>query len=150
MQQVRAATPSDRPRAEELLTEAGLPLEGVAEHFGTFIVAMQEDRMIGAIGLEIHGEDALLRSAVVARAGRGSGVGSALAEAVITEARRRRLRHLYLLTTSAERFFARFGFAEVPRAEVPAAIRRSPEFAGVCPSTATALALELDDGIRRD
>lgn len=147
-QRIRPAAPSDRPTVEALLSEANLPLEGVATAFGTFIVALESDRMTGAIGLELHGEDALLRSAVVAPEARGTGVGTSLVEAVIAQARCRGLRRVFLLTTTAERFFARFGFREIGRDAVPEPVRRSPEFAGVCPSSATAMVLDLEEETR--
>lgn len=145
---LRPAAPSDRPAVESLLSRANLPLEGLAAAFGTFIVALEGDRTTGAIGLELHGDDALLRSAVVAPETRGTGVGTALVEAVIAQARCRGLRRLFLLTTTAERYFARFGFRVIDRDRVPESIRRSPEFAGACPSSATAMALDLDEAAR--
>ena len=45
---------------------------------------------------------------------------------------------VYLLTTTADRYFASSGSA-VDRAAVPAAIRPSPEFASICPDDATVM-----------
>ena len=42
---------------------------------------------------------------------------------------------LYLLTTTAERFFAARGYAVVPRHGAPPEIRTTAEFAELCPST---------------
>jgi N-acetylglutamate synthase-like GNAT family acetyltransferase len=46
---------------------------------------------------------------------------------------------VYLLTTTAESYFPRFGFVTVPRAAVPEGVRTSIEFRSACPSTATAM-----------
>ena len=46
---------------------------------------------------------------------------------------------VYLLTTTADRYFAKLGFAAVDRAAVPAEIRASPEFASICPDDATVM-----------
>ena len=43
---------------------------------------------------------------------------------------------IYLLTTTAERFFPRFGFEVVTREDVPDSVKASVEFQGACPATA--------------
>ena len=65
-----------------------------------------------------------------------SGAGSRLVEAARRLARDLGVRGVYLLTDSADRFFARHGFAIIDRSEVPAGIRSSVEFASVCPDSA--------------
>jgi len=87
-------------------------------------------------GLEIHGEDGLLRSVAVDTEYRGQGLAASLVEAAIERAKRVQLRAVYLLTTTARDYFARHGFADCPRKEAPAAIRESWEFRTGCPSTA--------------
>lgn len=145
---IRPAEPGDRTAVEDLLADAGLPLEGVAEGLEDFLVAVEGDRVVGAIGLETYEDSGLLRSAVIDPEVRSTGLGSALTEAVIARARSRALRRVFLLTTSAEDFFARFGFHPVERERVPRPIRRSPEFASVCPSHATVMVLDLDEDPR--
>ena len=51
----------------------------------------------------------------------------------------RRLLSTYLLTTTADNWFPRFGFAQVDRASVPAAIGETWELKTVCSETATAM-----------
>src|SRR3546814_21074615 len=46
---------------------------------------------------------------------------------------------LYLLTTTAESFFGRFGYAPIPRASAPAEITDSAEFRSLCPASAAFL-----------
>jgi amino-acid N-acetyltransferase len=87
-------------------------------------------------GLEIHGEDGLLRSVAVEEDYRGQGLGASLVEAAMERAKKVSLRFVYLLTTSAREYFARRGFSDCPRDEAPAAIRESWEFRSGCPSTA--------------
>jgi len=41
---------------------------------------------------------------------------------------------VYLLTSTAERFFERLGYACVPREAAPVAIQRTQEFSTLCPS----------------
>ena len=46
---------------------------------------------------------------------------------------------IYLLTTTAERYFPKFGFEPVARADVPATVQTSIEFTSACPSSATVM-----------
>jgi amino-acid N-acetyltransferase len=146
---VRGTQASDRQAVEALLSAAGLPVEGVEEHFGSFFVAVVEEggRIAGAAGLERYGEWALLRSVVVANDWRGTGLGSTLTRHAVDEARARGVRAIFLLTTTAAGFFPRFGFAEVARAEVPLLVHGSREFQGACPASAIAMRHLLQNGI---
>ena len=62
---LRPAAASDRPAVAELLRAAELPLDGVPAGLEHFIVATRGGEVVGAIGLEVYGDAALLRSAVV-------------------------------------------------------------------------------------
>lgn len=149
MTTLRRARPADRPAVEQLLREAGLPLDGVADAFGGYLVAEADTRVVAAIGLEWHGENALLRSAVVSTGWRRRGLGVRLTEAALAEARRGGAQAVYLLTTTAADFFPRFGFAAIDRAEVPPAVQRSAEFGGACPDTAVVMQLDLAAPVKR-
>jgi amino-acid N-acetyltransferase len=92
--------------------------------------------VVGVAGLEIHGEDGLLRSVAVEEEYRGQGLAASLVEAVVGRAKRLNLRAVYLLTTTARDYFARHGFSDCPREEAPSAIRESWEYRTGCPSTA--------------
>ena len=46
---------------------------------------------------------------------------------------------MYLLTTTAEGWFPRFGFERIAREEVSEAVRGSVEFGGACPATAAVM-----------
>lgn len=136
---VRPAVMADLPTVERLLAESDLPLDGVRLAFATFVVAESGDEIIGVAGLEVRDEDALLRSVAVHPAWRSHGVGRALVTRVISDAEARGLRALYLLTTTAERYFPNFGFHAVSRDEVPSSVRGTTEFTSACPSTATVM-----------
>ncbi len=133
---VRPARPEDYPGVAAMLEQAGLPTEGVSPSLADFLVAEAGDGVVGAVGLEVYGSAALLRSAVVAPAARKGGVGTALVAALLDHARSHRVRDVYLLTTTAEDWFPRFGFARIRRDAVPAALYASVEFQGACPDTA--------------
>jgi amino-acid N-acetyltransferase len=136
---VRAAAPEDLAAVERLLTDSGLPLDGVHESFDTFVVAEAGSELVGVAGLEVRHDDALLRSVAVRPEWRSHGVGRALVTRAIADAEARGLRALYLLTTTAERYFPSFGFRTVSRDAVPAAIRETAEFQDACPASATVM-----------
>ena len=133
---IREATTRDLDAVESLLSANDLPLEGVKENFASFVVAEDQGEIAGAIGLEKFGSVALLRSAVVSPAYRGSGVGRRLVEQALERAEKEGVEELFLLTTTAEKYFPRFGFDRTTRAAVPVAVKASAEFQGACPDTA--------------
>lgn len=142
---LRSAASADLPAIERLLSTCGLPRAGVREGLAGFIVAEQDGAVIAVIGLEVHGPYGLLRSAAVEPAWQGRGIGRGLVARVIAEARARRLRGLYLLTTTAAAYFPAFGFVLTDRAGAPGEMQRTEEFAGACDATAVAMVLHLGE-----
>ena len=143
---LRVATDTDLPAIERLLASSGLPITGVAEALRGFVVAESEPdkRIVGVVGLELCCDEyALLRSTAVDPEWRGTGLGRRLVTHVIAEAESRGIKALYLLTTTAERYFPTFGFVKTERDIVPAEIKRSVEFREACPASATVMSLEL-------
>ena len=140
---LRAAAASDLPGITRLLLESDLPLDGVAEAVEDFVVATDGDALVGVGGLEIRGDDALLRSVAVSPTWRSRGVGRAVVMRLLAEAEARGLRALYLLTTTAEQWFPTFGFERVARDVVPAAVRETREFTVACPASATVMCRRL-------
>jgi arsenite methyltransferase len=136
---VRPAAASDLEVVRGLLQQADLPVAGVEDQYDDgFVVALADDAVIGAAGLEIYGAYGLLRSIVVSPDARGHGAGEALVRERLGYATSRGVRRVYLLTTTAAPFFARLGFTPVSRDDVPASVRRSPEF-DICPGSATVM-----------
>jgi len=134
---LRTTTATDLPGVLDLLGRTGLPTEGVvADALPDFVVAEADGKLVGVVGLEVYRESALLRSVAVEESSRGSGVGRALIDRALALARERGIRDVYLLTTTAEHYFPRFGFACIGRQSVPDPVRASAEFRGACPSTA--------------
>jgi amino-acid N-acetyltransferase len=133
---IRDATNRDFDAVESLLSANSLPLDGVKENFSSFVVAENDGEIAGAIGLEKFGSVALLRSAVVSPKHRGSGVGRKLVEQVLKQAEKDGIEELFLLTTTAEKYFPRFGFTRTTRSAVPLAVKTSAEFQGACPDSA--------------
>lgn len=69
-----------------------------------------------------------------------AGVVDALSHFVVAE---NEGRLVFLLTTTAEHYFPRFGFACVSRDSVADAVKASPEFKGACPASAIAMRKSL-------
>jgi len=122
--------------ARGLLTAANLPTSDLTdEQLTSFFYCGPAAAPSALIGLEIYGNDALLRSLVVDPTLRSAGLGSALVKHAEVHAAKRDVGALYLLTTTAEAFFARRGYHRIDRTVAPAAIRSTREFAGLCPAS---------------
>lgn len=145
---IRRAKSSDLSAVESLLTASDLPTDGVRDNFSGFVVADDNGAIAGAIGLEKYGSVALLRSAVVAPDHRGTGVGRKLVEQLLERAEEAGVDELYLLTTTAEKYFPRFGFTRTTRATVPESVKASAEFRGACPETAVVMTRPLGEKAR--
>ena len=141
---LRAATVADLRDIQDLLMDAQLPLDGVVGSLATFVIAEHDGKLVGAAGLELCGEDALLRSVVVAPEWRSRGLGRELMDRAIAEGKARGLRALYLLTTTAEQYFPGFGFERTTRDGVPDGVRATAEFQTACPASATVMRKTLE------
>ena len=140
---LRHARDEDLDAVEQLLTSSGLPVDGVADALSTFIVAESDNRIVGVVGLEVGDEHALLRSTAGAPDWRDRGLGRQLVERIIAEAEARHISALYLLTTTAERYFPTFGFVKTTREAVPESVQHTGEFVSACPASATVMRLDL-------
>lgn len=142
------ATAADLGPVRDLLRAAGLPASDLAEGRQELLLARQGERLVGTVGIEVHGCDGLLRSLAVAADLRGKGLGETLHQRAVALAAARGVRTLYLLTTTAERFFAARGFDRISREAVPDALRTTPEFASLCPASAVCMRRELAGEVR--
>jgi amino-acid N-acetyltransferase len=133
----RSPTP---PAVLRLLGDAKLPPPESFEHF---FGCGEQELPQGVVGLEIYGNDALLRSLAVDPAARGRGCAGALVAQAEQYAQQRGVRRIYLLTTSAADFFARLGYKRLERDEAPGAIRTTSEFAALCPASSVFMVKEL-------
>jgi amino-acid N-acetyltransferase len=136
---IESVRDGDKASVFQLLERCDLPIDGLAEHFATCLVARRETSIVGTIALEVHGASALLRSLAVDSQDRGCGLGQALTSAVMDVAARRGIGDVYLLTETASEFFGRLGFAPIDRQSVPDSVKRSVEFTSACPQSALAM-----------
>jgi amino-acid N-acetyltransferase len=140
---VEAATHRDLPAVHRLLERCELPLAGVDEHVPTLLVARAGGHVVGAAALELYADGALLRSVAVDPSHQGIRLGHHLVEAALRLAAAHGAVAVFLLTTTAERFFPRFGFEPISREDVPASVRQSVEFQSACPASAIVMRTRL-------
>jgi amino-acid N-acetyltransferase len=141
---LRAAADADLPAIEMLIRTSELPVAVVRDQFPhAYTVARRGDEVVGVAALEVFARTGLLRSVAVAASERGRGTGIALVADRLAEATAQGLESVYLLTTTAARYFRRFGFEDADRGGVPAELRASPEFAAICPASATCMRVKV-------
>lgn len=141
----RVATAADAARVAELLGETGVHSVGVGPGISAFVIADSPAGPIATIALEIFGGDALIGSVCVHPSWRAQGVGTALVEHVLTEAAMEAVDSVYVLSSSVDRFFARFGFVRISWSEMPFTITRALSQRGAAVPGATAMHLLLAD-----
>jgi len=121
----------------QLLDLSSLPHEDVTEALlQHFLVGRLDTRIIGVVGLERYQEVALLRSLAVAKEHAGVGFGRQLVAAAEKLAADMKITSIYLLTTTADRFFEGLGFRRLQRDLAPLAIKNFYQFASLCPASA--------------
>jgi amino-acid N-acetyltransferase len=134
----------DEADVRKLLEAAQLPIRDLsAEMLKHFLVVRLDGVVVGAAGIENHGNVALLRSVVVDAIRRGTGLGNRLVIEIEARAKASGIDHLYLLTTTAEKFFSARGYQAVPREQAPAAIRGTSEFSQLCPASSVFMGKSL-------
>jgi amino-acid N-acetyltransferase len=141
---IQPATGADLVFISQLLRDCTLPFADLrAEQMPDFVVARSGEKIVASGGLEPCGEVALFRSLAVAPDFRGRRLGERIWAELRVRATDRGFRRLFLLTTTAEPLFARWGFRRVARETLPASVRDTKEFSALCPSTAGAMTIEL-------
>ena len=129
---------------KRLLAESQLAVSDLTiEHLEHFFGCGSAQTLEGVVGLEIYGSVALLRSLAVTPKSRGRGCGKALVGEAERYAQSKGVYALYLLTTTANRFFERLGYQPVSRETAPESIRRTREFSDLCPSSSTFMVKRL-------
>lgn len=126
-----------------MLVANDLPTAGVDDHWKTFLIARDGDRMVGCAGAEAYQFAALIRSVAVDPEYRSHGIGRRLVRQLLDRLASRGLREFYLLTTTAEEYFKKRGFKPIDRDEVHPQLLSSREFQDACPSTAVCMRLVM-------
>ncbi len=125
------------------LAKAGLPVEDLEEPGPLFWRFENGEMPVGFGGLEIHGDQALLRSLVTLPPVRHRGIGRAILAMLEMEARVRHCRAVWLLAPAPD-FFLRLGYRQCERAEMPEALQQTAQFTRLCPASAAVMMKRLD------
>ncbi len=127
-----------------LLEDNNLPSSDIKDlnlesFFGLYI----DDTLEGIVGLEVYGELSLLRSLAV-NSKKSSGIGSILLEHIDSFSKSKNINTLYLLTTTADKYFLKKGFIIIDKKEAPKIIQNTKEFNSICPDSSIFMKKELN------
>jgi amino-acid N-acetyltransferase len=92
---------------------------------------------------QLENDLGLLRSVSITERARGKGVGTLIVAATLRAAAAAGIKEIYLVTPSAEGFFAQCGFSTVRRDQLPDAVAHHRQVTRDCPSTAAVMRLGL-------
>ncbi|MFD1145126.1 arsenic resistance N-acetyltransferase ArsN2 [Larkinella insperata] len=143
---IQNARPEDREAVGTLLEQAHLLTDDLPADLTDFVLAKTTDGCVGVAGLERFGPVALLRSVAVAPTHQGRHIAARLVGHLLETAAEAGLSDLFLITTTADGFFARHGFQPVDRQTVPVAIRQTRQFSELCPASAVVMKRAVDPG----
>ena len=127
----------------QALRGAGLPADDLDADDVTLYAFEEDGGVVGYGGLEIVGDDALVRSIVVDPVQRRRGFGRQIVEQVLRNAARCGARRAFLLTTDARAYFETLGFAVVDRNDAPPAVLATRQATGLCPVSAVLMVRAL-------
>ncbi len=140
---IRKSNLVDEPVIIQLLSDCKLPTQDIIQNKIDFTVATNDDNLVGCIGIEPYGKDALLRSFAVSDNFRNNGLGSDLLQLMVKACKEMGIEKIHLLTTTAEKYFVKYGFVKSDRASAPKSISETTEFSEICPSTSIYLTLNI-------
>ncbi|QLG88995.1 GNAT family N-acetyltransferase [Chitinibacter bivalviorum] len=126
---------TDLAEIAELLAQCALSSVDLADGSAYWGIRYK-DALIAVIGIELHSTTGLLRSLAVHPDFQQRGIARCLLSALEDHAVSQKLGALYLFTTTAAGFFARYGYQQTERASAPSEIQATRQFAGLCPASA--------------
>ena len=140
------ATAEDAPQIKGILEACGLEHRDIhPSQLKHFLVARDKAALTlkGVVGLEPKDTVGLLRSLAVVETNRRRGLATRLVDKIEVYARTQSVSTLYLLTLTAEDFFAARGYNKTDRDSAPSALQETTEFKSLCPQTATCMKKHL-------
>ena len=122
----------------QLLEKNNLPHQDFGPHVDFFLI-MSEKKIAGVIGAEIYSPYALLRSLAVADSFKKKGMGTRLTVFLLDYLAVHGINEVFLLTTTADKFFNKMGFETIDRSDAPQQILKTKEFSEICPDSAVCM-----------
>lgn len=100
-------------------------------------------KIIGVIGVELYGTSSLLRSLAVSFERRNEGIGHSLLKEALAFAKSIASYDVYLITETIADTMQDYGFCDVAREKMPAAMLKSPYLNGICPCSARIMYINI-------
>jgi amino-acid N-acetyltransferase len=122
-----------------LLKDNELPYSDINTESVQLFSIEQDKQTIGIIGFEQYGKHGLLRSFVIEKQYRSKGLGARILSDFEKMASEQGITEFFILTTTADKFFARNGFEVFDRNAVPQLIANTTEFDSICPASAVCM-----------
>lgn len=141
----KLASLSDIKDVQRLLKENNLPFEDLESSKVTLFVSVLNGQIIGCIGIELKGNDGLLRSFSVTDKYKNKGIGNELLNRLLKYSKSEKIKKLHLLTTTADKYFIKKGFVKSDRIKAPESIQTTTEFSTLCPSSSVYMTFEVSD-----
>ena len=146
MMKYSAASAGDEEEIKRILADSGLHHQDISPSQLQDFLIVKDDKastLAGVVGLEPRGDVGLLRSLAVVETYRRQGLASQLVNKIEQYARSQKVGTLYLLTLTAEDFFAGRGYQKTDRELAPDALQKTTEFKSLCPETAVCMKKHL-------
>lgn len=124
---------------EQLLSAHHLPIVDIRGPVVQLFAGYMGGELVGSIGVEQYGRVGLLRSLAVKPIYQGQKIGEKLIAFLTDHCLAENISELYLLTTTADRYFDRLGFQRITRADAPKEIVQTSEFKDICPASAVVM-----------
>ena len=145
---MRESRQADLKRVCEILSGFDLPIEDIDSlNLEEFWVAAIQGQVIGVGGIERNNDIGLIRSLAVQEGHHGNGIGKELYNFIEKYALDKGVLRLYLLTTTAEKYFARLGYDVIDRNSAPKSIKESTQFRTLCPQSAVLMQKSLGKSV---
>jgi amino-acid N-acetyltransferase len=125
-----------------LLGQNNLLASDIRESAIDFIVAKNNSKIIGCVGLEKSADHGLLRSFAVDSEYRNLGIGTELYHRILKLALEFNIKTIHLLTNTASGYFSKAGFVVNDRKNAPYEITETSEFSSLCPVSSQYMVLE--------
>lgn len=140
----KATSAYEQSKVKEMLAANKLPVDDISDNTELFMLT-RKGKLIGTGGLEMLGDVALIRSVSTDDNLRGNGLGKYVVDELEQAAIRAGVQTLYLVTTTAERFFAKLGYSLADRATLPDVVKQQRQLKDVCPVSAIVMWKSLGD-----
>ncbi len=129
---------------QKLLSNKGLPFEDLSTSQHVTLFAMQNNNgLVGTVVVEHYEKEVLIRSLAVHCDYRNEGYGKDLLAFAESWSAKNGIESLYLLTTTAEKYFTQYGYQEIDRNQASTAITKTTQFSTLYPSSAILMVQRL-------